>query len=196
MSIRNHSFLVIIALSFSSLLTSAFEYEFESNPHPRAWGVVEENRVYRSGHPRGDQFSFLAEKYNLKSLLVLTGSMAKELSIEMEYANKKGIATLFLPISDKEPLSDENLFKIVQFLKDAPKPLLMHCRAGADRTGLVSAIYRHLFMDSSLVEAKKDMLSLRWGHLSFGPTAAMDKYFLEVFPTKIEALQNAITEVP
>lgn len=84
----------------------------------------------------------------------------------------------------------DELNKIIEFLKDAPKPILIHCRAGADRTGLVSAIYRTLFMGQDLQSAEKSMLSIRWGHLSFGKTKAMNDYFLKIFPNKINDLKS------
>jgi hypothetical protein len=167
--------------------------EVELGLLPQNWGVVEEGKVFRSAHPRGAQFSYAADRYGLKSVLILTGSVPDELNRELDEAGKRDITTLFLPISDKEAPSDENLLQIVKFLADAPKPLLLHCRAGADRTGLVSAIHRHFFMGAPLADAKSDMLSWRWGHLSFGPTRAMDAYFVDVYPTKVEGLRQALS---
>lgn len=189
-------FCILTLLSLSSLASTE---ENEAYMHPRAWGVVDENKVYRSGHPVRDQFEYVVKKYKLKSVLILTGSMPKELEQENKIAAEENMKILFLPISDKAPLTKENLFKIVEFLQESPKPLLIHCRAGADRTGLVSAIYRHLFMNASIDEAKHDMLNANWGHVGLwglSPTIAMDKYFLKSFPGYVVELQDMLKELP
>ena len=53
----------------------------------------------------------------------------------------------------------------MRILRDAPKPLLIHCRSGADRTGLASVIYQAVIkgMDEDRAESQ---LSLRFGHFS------------------------------
>jgi protein tyrosine/serine phosphatase len=159
---------------------------------PRAFGVVEKGRVYRSGQPLFDQLSNLRHDYGVKSILILHASMQDSIAQELLEARANNLMALQVPISDHEFPSDENLVAILKFLKEAPKPVLIHCRAGADRTGLVSAIYRHLFMGQDFREAKSEMLSIRWGHLWFGPVTAMDHYYLDVYPSKIEAFKQAM----
>jgi protein tyrosine/serine phosphatase len=63
--------------------------------------------------------------------------------------------------------------KLINIVKNAKKPILIHCKAGADRTGLVSALYLYSIGDKN---ASK-MLSFKYGHLSVGPTKAMDESF-------------------
>jgi protein tyrosine/serine phosphatase len=65
--------------------------------------------------------------------------------------------------------------KLVDIVQNAKKPILIHCKAGADRTGLVSALYLYSIGDKNASR----MLSLKYGHFPylFSPTKAMDESF-------------------
>ena len=60
---------------------------------------------------------------------------------------------------------------------DAPRPILIHCRSGADRTGLASVVYlaRVAHADEETAERQ---LSIRYGHFAvpfFSSAYAMDE---------------------
>jgi len=66
--------------------------------------------------------------------------------------------------------------RIVDVFDHTEYPVLIHCKAGADRTGLVSAMALLLMTDATLEEARKQLLP-RYGHFRFGRTAAMDAFY-------------------
>jgi protein tyrosine/serine phosphatase len=66
--------------------------------------------------------------------------------------------------------------EIIQMLRAAPKPVLIHCKAGADRAGLISALYCLALKNEKPATADQE-LSIRYGHISFGRTLAMDNSF-------------------
>jgi undecaprenyl-diphosphatase len=72
------------------------------------------------------------------------------------------------------------LNRLLDTLDAAPRPLLFHCRYGADRTGLVATLYLHLYRGVPLDEAQRRGLSWRYGHLAFGPARPMAD-FLDVY---------------
>jgi protein tyrosine/serine phosphatase len=51
-------------------------------------------------------------------------------------------------------------------LRDAPKPILVHFKSGADRTGCVATLYRYA-MAGENAEAAACELSLRYGHFPY-----------------------------
>jgi hypothetical protein len=63
-------------------------------------------------------------------------------------------------------------------LRSAAKPLLIHCKAGSDRTGLVAALYRYAVAGEPAEQAVSE-LSLHFGHFPYltSETGAMDDSF-------------------
>jgi protein tyrosine/serine phosphatase len=55
-------------------------------------------------------------------------------------------------------------------------PVLMHCKSGADRVGLMSVLYRFFQEGVPIDEAKRE-LSLRYGHFRQADTGVLDRVF-------------------
>jgi hypothetical protein len=53
-----------------------------------------------------------------------------------------------------------------------PKPVLIHCHGGADRSGLAAAVYLLLYTDTPIDEARRQ-LSWRYGHFAYGRSACL-----------------------
>jgi protein tyrosine/serine phosphatase len=62
------------------------------------------------------------------------------------------------------------LFEAVEY------PMLMHCKSGADRVGLMSVLYRHL-KEGEPVERAIRQLSIRYGHVRKADTGVLDYFF-------------------
>lgn len=52
---------------------------------------------------------------------------------------------------------DEHVAEVLAIIQKAPKPVLINCRAGVDRTGIIAAAYRMLVRGWSAQEAIKEM---------------------------------------
>jgi protein tyrosine/serine phosphatase len=67
---------------------------------------------------------------------------------------------------------------LLAIMRRAPKPLLVHCKSGADRTGLVSALYRFAIEGKGADEADRQ-LTVLYGHFPYlaSRTRAMDDSF-------------------
>ena len=55
-------------------------------------------------------------------------------------------------------------------------PILIHCKSGADRAGLMSVLYRFLHEGVPLTESKRQ-LGLRYGHFRHADTGVLDHFF-------------------
>ena len=72
-----------------------------------------------------------------------------------------GLALIHIKISTRH-LTDENGAKIVlalQALRNAQSngPVLLHCTHGADRTGMIAALWRMLYQGWSMAEALDEL---------------------------------------
>jgi hypothetical protein len=66
--------------------------------------------------------------------------------------------------------------RLVEVLDGSVYPVFFHCRRGADRTGLASAIYLLVKTDATLAQARAQ-LSPRYGHFALGRTGYLDAFF-------------------
>ena len=140
-----------------------------------------------------DNENQIAAKYGIKSILNMRNlgtAKGKDWYVfEKTTAKDRGIAHYDYPIFNREEASLTQMNEIVEIIKNAPKPLLIHCKAGADRTSLASALYLHAV--KSDVDAEKQ-LSILYGHFPWlaSKTGAMDRSFKRYqAATKLSQLQ-------
>ena len=68
------------------------------------------------------------------------------------------------------------LLAIKDLLATVEYPILVHCKSGADRAGLMSVIIRHV-RDGLPISQAKDQLSFRYGHIRSADTGVLDAVF-------------------
>lgn len=131
------------------------------------FGTVVPGQVYRSAQPTPARLDEFARAYGIKAVLNLRGGApgAAWYDRERDETGKLGLTLIDFPMSDHEVLSQARTETLLSILRSAPKPLLIHCKAGSDRTGLASAIYLGLVAGRS-EHVAEDQLSIRYGHLS------------------------------
>jgi hypothetical protein len=64
---------------------------------------------------------------------------------------------------------------LIDVLDRAEPPIFVHCRHGADRTG-IAAMAAQLLLDDRSYDAARGQLSLRYGHLPIGKTTMLDRF--------------------
>jgi len=127
---------------------------------------------------------YYIEKHHIKSILNLRGSSKKQwYTDEINISNEYNITHYDYGIGDRRLATIEQMDKIVEIIKNAPKPILIHCKAGADRTSLASALY--LYAIKHDVVPQKE-ISILYGHFPWlgSRTIAMDKSFSYYMKTK------------
>ena len=130
---------------------------------PKNFHKVNEN-IYRSGQPDEDEFFSLYTFNGIRSVLNLRGISNKD---EINAVNRKwknGITLYEIPL-DTGNISEDALYKILSVIRDAPKPLLIHCWHGSNRTGCAVAAYRIAFENWSVEDAISELTKPEYGHL-------------------------------
>ena len=77
----------------------------------------------------------------------------------------------------RRPAPAANMLSIVDGLAAIEGPKLFHCKSGADRTGLIAALYLILVEDVDLAEAARTQLAPRWVHLPRTRAGVLDHIF-------------------
>lgn len=143
------------------------------------FAAVVPGEVYRSNQPNATVIADYAARYGIKSIINLRGKEEKAHWYKQEIAAAKtlGLTHIDFGMSASRELTLEEARQLTAILRDVPKPVLIHCRSGADRTGLASVIYlnRIAHVDEATAERQ---LSIRFGHFGvpfLSPTYAMDE---------------------
>ncbi len=135
-------------------------------------------RVYRSSQPGHDDLVRTIGRYGIRTIINLRG-----FSPEYDWYKDEARATADRGINQEDITFSANrlpppaeLRRLIEVLDRTAYPILIHCKQGADRTGLVSAMTLLLYTDATLARAKQELWPVR-GHFRFGRTAAMDDFF-------------------
>ncbi|AUJ65659.1 protein tyrosine phosphatase (plasmid) [Aestuarium zhoushanense] len=139
------------------------------------WGIqasgnfatVVEGEVYRSNQVTAERLAQYRDIHGIRTVLNLRGSSPGSpwYDEEVRAAAALGIQLIDFGLSAQTELTEQQVNKLTAILRDAPKPLLIHCRSGADRTGLASLIYQAVIAGIAEDRAERQ-LSLRFGHFS------------------------------
>ncbi|QXT38124.1 tyrosine-protein phosphatase [Gymnodinialimonas ceratoperidinii] len=122
--------------------------------------------VWRHNHPSPKRLARLKEK-GAVSVLSLRGSSSDHSQREAAICAELGLNFRGLSLRAVRLPQRKALLELIAALRDMPKPLVIHCKSGADRTGLASVIYLHVFKNVPLAEAR-EQLGMRFIHNPYG----------------------------
>ena len=169
----------IAAIAIGIVLSVPIAYYF-GIVVPGNFRVVTKNVLYRSGQLDEKQLERYVREYKIRSILNLRGENKYDGWYQMEkfFAVRNDIAHYDYAMSSREWFPGWKVDQVLKIMKEAPKPLLIHCQAGADRSGLIAAAWKYAVEGESPKQAA-GQLSVFYGHFPFfgSDTVAMDRSF-------------------
>lgn len=145
----------------------------------RNFHVVVPGAVYRSAQPSGADLIEYHERLGIRSVVNLRGvnPQAAWYRDEVAATERLGIELITFEMSAKRRMSPDRAKDLIQVLSSAPKPMLIHCNGGADRTGLAAGLYL-AGVAKIPEETAEGQLSILYGHIPLISRAkAMDDSF-------------------
>jgi protein tyrosine phosphatase (PTP) superfamily phosphohydrolase (DUF442 family) len=145
------------------------------------WGnirVVEPGQAYRSAQLKPARLSELIKAHGIRTVISLKGGTLKQEWYRRENAvcRRNGASLYQISMSASKLPKPEELRELIRLFDESAYPILFHCKAGSDRTGLAATLYLHLKEGKSLDAAEREGLTWRYGHFPF-ETVAMDQFF-------------------
>jgi len=139
----------------------------QTTQRPSGWGVRIQSThlknlyrvsgdLFRSEQPSKEEFAELSG-LGIKSSLNLRTTETDDESI-----GKIAIQPFLVPM-DAGSFTDKEIIAALKVIESAPKPILVHCRHGSDRTGVVVAMYRIVFQDWTKEDALNELLNGNYG---------------------------------
>lgn len=121
--------------------------------------------LYRSAQPGTEEIDSLVQRHGIKTIINLRnekrGAWYTE---EKAAAERNGVTLVDYPISSAEVLPVAESKELAEIMRNAQKPILIHCEHGANRTGLASAIYVGAVAKGSEIFSELQ-LSPYYGHI-------------------------------
>ncbi|MGJ8586645.1 MAG: fused DSP-PTPase phosphatase/NAD kinase-like protein [Yoonia sp.] len=155
------------------------------------FGQVSEG-VYRSNHPDHKRFKAYAAM-GIKTVLNLRGVVQQpHYLFEEESCERLGLKLVNLSLSARSAPPKDRLLSIIAAFDEMERPFLMHCKSGADRTGLVATLYLMVKEGQPVAEARKQ-LSFRYLHIRRTSTGILDHFF-DVYEARNAQAPIAIEE--
>ena len=126
--------------------------------HLENWHKLDED-VYRSEQPGRKGFIEIRDR-GIKTVVNLRSHHSDD-----SKAGDLGLVLVRVPMT-AAGFSEADIVAALKAIQSAAKPVLIHCQRGADRAGVVSAMYRVVFQDWSMEEAIAELKGGGFGFAS------------------------------
>ena len=146
----------------------------------RVWwsneAAVVPGRVYRSNHPTPGRLGEMAARLGLASVVNLRGSAENPATTASAAAAARlGLEHHFLAFESRGAPHRERILRFHALYRTLRFPVLLHCKSGADRSGLAAGLV--ILFEGGTAAAAARQLSWRFLHVSLSPTGILDAFF-------------------
>ncbi len=141
------------------------------------WAEVIPGRLYRSNHPIPSRLARAARRHGLRTVINLRGEKPNgSTELSAATAARLGLDHVFLPFESRGAPHRDRVLRFHEIYRGMRTPALMHCKSGADRTGLAAGL-AILFEGGGSAEALRQ-LSWRYLHVRGSGSGILDAFFL------------------
>jgi tyrosine-protein phosphatase SIW14 len=187
-----------VSLALFMTLTPLLYYRWNYTVHKRL-RIVEAGKLYRSGCLTVDGFEDAVKKYGIRMFLNLQNEapdpelplsfLSSSIEKESAMCKRLGVRYEYLEVDLRPPntVPPDRPEAIAKFLAlvDNPDnyPMLVHCRAGLHRTGVLVALYRMEYNGWSSHQALEELRGHGFGRMnSYSPNEYIWQYVLSYEP--------------
>ncbi len=175
---RRRRRLIVFGLSLL-IIAGAVTFAFRNPLFHGNFGVVDEGLAYRSAQPTEGLPALIAQK-QIATVLNLRGGSDSDPWYVAEVAETKRLGVDFydFPLVATVRPTRRQLLTVLDILDRCKYPLLIHCKSGSDRTGLVSALYLMSRKGVEPLRAEAEF-TLHYGHVPLLGTRHLHEPVLE-----------------
>ncbi|MCS6977201.1 MAG: tyrosine-protein phosphatase [Gemmatales bacterium] len=144
--------ILTLVLFLATLLAVPFAYYRDRYTTTKRFRVVAEGVLYRSGQMTAEGLAEVIDRYGIRTVINLQDETPDPLlengQTESEFCRDRGIRYVYMPpdliprqfVPEQRPAAIDRFLDIMNDPQN--HPVLLHCRAGLHRTGVLAAVYR------------------------------------------------------
>ncbi len=133
-------------------------------------------QMYRENQPNPKRIAIWAEE-GIKTVINLRGESPKGFYLlEREACEAHGMILINFRMFSRDTHTVAKLRAAKELFETIEYPAVMHCKSGADRTGIMGVLYKHFKMGETIEQAI-EQLSLKYMHVKQGKTGMLDFFF-------------------
>ena len=133
------------------------------------------DELVRTNQPWPFQLKAWRER-GVRTVLNLRGGADSHHALEAEACARYGLKLVSYPVRSRDVPTSEQILGARALFETLEYPVLMHCKSGADRAGVMAVLYMHFRKGQPVAEAMRQ-LHLKFGHVRAGLTGVLDYYF-------------------
>ena len=131
---------------------------------------------WRSAQPAPYQVAGMS-RAGIKTIVNLRGErLCGSYWLETAACARRGIKLENFQVRSRAAPSPAEVHGARELFQRIEYPMLMHCKSGADRVGMMSVLFLHVHHGIPIAEAI-EQLSLRFGHIRQADTGVLDHFF-------------------
>lgn len=135
--------------------------------------------AFRSNHPTRARLAKM-KAAGINDIVNLRGTPPSgHYWAEKQWCDELGLRMHNVSLNARALVPRETILKLIKIFRTVDRPFVMHCKSGADRAGLASAIYLMVIEQQPVAQAKK-MLSPKYFHIRNKRVGILD-YMLECY---------------
>lgn len=132
--------------------------------------------MWRANQPSPKQIAKYAEM-GIKTIINLRGESPMGFYwLEKEACEAHGITLVNYRMYSRDVHTVEAIRGARDLFEEIEYPALMHCKSGADRTGIMGVLYKHFHLGESIADAV-EQLRFKYLHVRQGKTGMLDFFF-------------------
>ena len=151
--------------------------------------------AWRASQPAPHQIRYY-KRLGIRTILNLRGVRdCGSYRLERAACERHGIRLVDFPVKSRAAPRPEVVREAKELLASIEYPVLMHCKSGADRVGLMSALYV-LLQEGRPIETAVGQLDWRYGHFKQADTGVLDYFFESYMRERNGRARNGDARLP
>jgi len=139
---------------------------------------VHDSQCYRSASLSLESLEQRVKENGIKTVVNLRGAGRQPwYAAQRNLLSKLNVSQEDISLDTKDLPRPEHLAALIRVLNTSPRPLLLHCNHGVDRTGIAAVLYKSIVGQVPVADAIASEQSIYSGHIATSNNDAGDRFF-------------------